>query len=119
MTQICLSSVKSVRSVDPLMTPSEIDCLNVLIDLALAEDLGDAGDVTSRATIPERQPGTAALVARGAGALSGLEAAKRVGQRIDPKLVFIPSFIDGYPLQKYDSIATLEGPMRSILMAER
>ena len=46
------------------MTPAEIGCLNVLIDLALAEDLGDAGDVTSRAMIPEDLQEKAAFVAR-------------------------------------------------------
>ena len=38
---------------------------------------------------------------------------------VDPKLVFIPSFTDGDPLVRGDSIATVEGAMRSILAAER
>jgi nicotinate-nucleotide pyrophosphorylase (carboxylating) len=101
------------------MTVAELSCLNVLIDLALAEDLGEAGDVTTRATIPEGQPGKAVFVARTAGVLAGLEAAKRVCQRVDPKLIFLPSFVDGDSLKKGDSIATVEGPMRSILSAER
>jgi nicotinate-nucleotide pyrophosphorylase (carboxylating) len=101
------------------MTPAELSCLNVLIDLALAEDLGDIGDVTSKATIPESLTGKAAFVARAPGVLAGTEAAKMVCQRIDPKLAFLPSFIDGDPLQKGDAIATIEGSMRSILAAER
>lgn len=101
------------------MTSAETGCLNVLIDLALAEDLGDTGDVTSKATIPEDSQGKAVFVARAPGVLAGLEVAKRVCQRVDPKLVFLPSFVDGDPLKKCDSIATVEGPMRSILSAER
>ncbi len=101
------------------MTPAEIGCLNVLIDLALAEDLGEDGDVTSRATIPEDMLGKAAFVARSPGVLAGIEAARGVCQRVDPKLVFVPSFSDGDPLMKGDSIATIEGSMRSILAAER
>ena len=101
------------------MTPAETGCLNVLVDLALAEDLGEDGDVTSRATIPEDLQGKAAFVARSPGVLAGIDAARGVCLRVDPKLVFLPSFIDGDPLAKGDAIATVEGSMRSILAAER
>jgi nicotinate-nucleotide pyrophosphorylase (carboxylating) len=101
------------------MTPSELDCLNVLIDLALAEDLGDAGDVTSRATIPEDLRGKAAFVSRAPGVLAGIEAAQQVFQRVDSKVTFTASLADGHCLTKGETFATVEGPMRSILMSER
>jgi nicotinate-nucleotide pyrophosphorylase (carboxylating) len=101
------------------MTPAETGYLNLLIDFALTEDLGDEGDVTSRATIPEGLHGRAAFVARADGVLAGIEAAERVCRRVDPNLEFGPLRMDGYRLGKGESFATVEGPVRSILMAER
>lgn len=101
------------------MTPSDLGFLNLLVDCALTEDLGDDGDVTSQATIPEGLKGKAAFVARSPGVLAGLEAAQRVCQRVDHQLKFSPLREDGYRLAKGEVIATLEGPMRSILVVER
>jgi nicotinate-nucleotide pyrophosphorylase (carboxylating) len=101
------------------MTPAEAGYLGLLIDFALTEDLSDDGDVTSRATIPEGAKGRAAFVARGPGVLAGIEAAERVCLRVDPKLEFAALRQDGYRLAAKETFATVEGPMRSILMAER
>jgi nicotinate-nucleotide pyrophosphorylase (carboxylating) len=101
------------------MTPIESNCLNKLIDLAFAEDLGVEGDVTSLATIPQDLNGRAAFVARSSGVLAGIEAAKLVCHRVDPKLEFVASFIDGDPIVMGDTLATIAGSMRSILAAER
>jgi nicotinate-nucleotide pyrophosphorylase (carboxylating) len=101
------------------MTPAETGYLNVLIDFALTEDLGDEGDVTSRSTIPEGLGGRAAFVARSDGVLVGIEAAERVCRRVDLKLEFGLVRTDGYRVGKGETFATVEGPVRSILMAER
>jgi nicotinate-nucleotide pyrophosphorylase (carboxylating) len=101
------------------MTPAETGYLNILIDFALTEDLDDEGDVTSRATIPEGVRGRAAFVARSAGVLAGIEAAERVLKRVDPKVEFGPLRQDGYGLAKGETFALVEGPIRSILLAER
>ena len=50
-------------------TPAEAAACGRLVELALAEDLGNAGDRTSVATIPEGATGKAAFVARTAGVL--------------------------------------------------
>jgi nicotinate-nucleotide pyrophosphorylase (carboxylating) len=101
------------------MTPAEAGYLGLLIDFALTEDLSDDGDVTSRATIPEGLRGRAAFVARAPGVLAGIEAAERVCLRVDPKLEFAALRQDGYRVAAKETFATVEGPMRSILMAER
>src|SRR5687768_6785712 len=101
------------------MTAAETAYLPILIDLALTEDLGDETDVTSRATIPDGVRGAAAFVARSAGVLAGLEAVERVCKRVDHKLEFAALRQDGYRLAKGENFATVEGPIRSILMAER
>jgi nicotinate-nucleotide pyrophosphorylase (carboxylating) len=49
-----------------------------LVELALAEDLGDAGDRTSLATIPADKSARAAFVARSPGVIAGLPAAAMV-----------------------------------------
>lgn len=101
------------------MTPADTGFLPILIDFALTEDLSDDGDVTSRATIPEGLPGRAAFVARSPGVLAGLEAAEGVCRRVDPKLEFAALQQDGYRLGANETFATVAGPMRSILTAER
>jgi len=101
------------------MTPAEAGYLGLLIDFALTEDLSDDGDVTSRATIPDGLQGRAAFVARAPGVLAGIEAAERVCLRVDPKLQFAALRQDGYRVGANETFATVEGAMRSILMAER
>jgi len=101
------------------MNPADLGFLNLLIDFALTEDLSDDGDVTSQATIPEGLQGKAAFVARSPGVLAGLDVAHRVCQRVDHQLEFNPLREDGYRLAKGEVIATIAGPMRSILVAER
>ena len=49
-----------------------------LLRNALAEDLGRAGDITTSAVIPPEQPWKAALVARQAGVIAGLDLARFV-----------------------------------------
>src|SRR5690242_3152869 len=56
----------------PGFGPVERDNALKLIELALAEDLGSLGDLTSKATIPEEARGAARFAARGAGVIAGL-----------------------------------------------
>ncbi len=101
------------------MNAEELAALSRLIDLALAEDLRDRGDVTSLATIPATLNGRAAFVARSEGVLAGLDAAKAVIARVDPQLRFEAKASDGQRLKRGELIATVNGSMRSILAAER
>ena len=45
-----------------------------LLELAVREDLGQQGDWTSRALVPEGAPGRAAVVVRQTGVVAGLPA---------------------------------------------
>ncbi len=54
-----------------------------LIAMALAEDLGTAGDVTTVALIPADQLGTVQIVAREKGVLAGLPVARMVFDAVD------------------------------------
>jgi len=53
---------------------------------ALAEDLGDAGDITSAATIPADARARAHVAARGAGCIAGLDVALRVFTLLDERV---------------------------------
>lgn len=90
-----------------------------LVRLAVAEDLDRQQDWTTLSLVPAGATGAADVAARQAGVLAGLEAAAIVAQEYDPHLVFTPNMRDGEPLAKGDVVATLSGPARSLLTAER
>ncbi|HYV37275.1 MAG TPA: carboxylating nicotinate-nucleotide diphosphorylase [Gemmataceae bacterium] len=102
----------------PLTAPEEAACRK-LIEMALAEDLGEAGDITSKAVIPADLPGEAAFVARADGVVAGLSAAALVCSMVDVNLAYNPELEDGARVKPGDFLATVDGPMRSILAAER
>ncbi|MGQ0533188.1 MAG: carboxylating nicotinate-nucleotide diphosphorylase [Caulobacteraceae bacterium] len=90
-----------------------------IVKLALAEDLGAAGDVTTDALIDPETQGLWALRAREAGVLAGLDAAILAGALIDPDLEFTLMAPDGARVKAGDTIMEIEGAARSVLMAER
>ena len=89
------------------------------IRAALQEDLGRAGDITSELTIPVDQTAKARLVARKPGAISGMIAARIAFRLIDPSLTFDVAAPDGSKVQAGALIASVSGPARAILTAER
>lgn len=99
------------------MTLSEAD--RVLVRQALAEDLGGYGDVTSAWTVPPGLVGTAIITARTQLVVCGLPLARAVMEEVDPRVVFTPLFEEGAEVGDRDGLARLEGPVRSILTAER
>ncbi len=100
-------------------SPAEAAACRRLVELALAEDLGDAGDRTSLATIPTDKFARAAFIARSPGVIAGLPAATMVCHAVDPKLIFTPDIPDGTAVEKGIRIAVVSGSLRSILAAER
>jgi nicotinate-nucleotide pyrophosphorylase (carboxylating) len=60
--------------------------LEPIVKLALAEDLGAAGDVTTDALIDPDLDGRWAVRARAAGVVAGLDAATLAGWLIDPDI---------------------------------
>ncbi len=86
---------------------------------ALLEDLGRAGDLTTDAIVPEDALTTCALVARETGVVCGLDFALWAFRLIDPRIALRISLPDGSRLAPGDLIATVSGPARGILTAER
>jgi nicotinate-nucleotide pyrophosphorylase (carboxylating) len=86
---------------------------------ALAEDLDDAGDVTSLATVPAGARGDAELVARAAGVVAGLGLVAEVYAQLDPDVVVETTVEDGTRVAAGDVLGTVRGPLRSVLTGER
>jgi nicotinate-nucleotide pyrophosphorylase (carboxylating) len=86
---------------------------------ALLEDLGRAGDLTTDAIVPANAQTRTALVARQQGVVAGLDFATTAFRLIDPAISVDVSLPDGSRLRPGDLIATISGPARGILTAER
>ncbi len=86
---------------------------------ALLEDLGRAGDITNDAIIPADVKAETALVARKKGVVCGLDLARLAFELIDPTIKVTVAKPDGSVLTPGDTIATIAGPARGILTAER
>jgi nicotinate-nucleotide pyrophosphorylase (carboxylating) len=90
-----------------------------LVRATLLEDLGRAGDITTDAIVPAEARSSLRLVARQAGVLAGLDLARIAFELTDGSIQFQPRLADGARLSPGDEIATLQGPARGILTAER
>ncbi len=93
--------------------------LDRLIDLALDEDLGSAGDVTTSSLVPVDAAGRAELWAKEPMVLSGLGAFVRTFEKVDPSVQVKLEARDGEKTSKLQRVATLKGPLRSLLIGER
>ncbi len=90
-----------------------------LLRLALAEDLGRAGDITTEAILPLEAVANAQLVARRGGSIAGLPMAERVFALLDPEVRFEAEVSDGDAVTAQTTLARVSGPARAILTGER
>jgi nicotinate-nucleotide pyrophosphorylase (carboxylating) len=102
-----------------MFTPVESDACGRLVAMALQEDLGPAGDLTSQAVIPADLQGKAVFVARAPGVVAGLPAAAQVFAAVERGLTFQPVCTDGTAVSAGGRLASVSGPMRGILAGER
>ncbi|HKQ54694.1 MAG TPA: carboxylating nicotinate-nucleotide diphosphorylase [Methyloceanibacter sp.] len=86
---------------------------------ALDEDLGASGDITTDAIIPADDAAKAAIVAREAGVVAGLDLAEAAFKALDPDIRFTRIVPDGGSVAAGSKIATVAGKTRAILTAER
>jgi nicotinate-nucleotide pyrophosphorylase (carboxylating) len=89
-----------------------------LIDLALAEDIGN-GDLTTQALFSLNERGQARIVAREPLIVSGLEIAKHVFLRLDNRCQFNKTRTEGYKAKRSCLLLTIKGPMQALLSGER
>lgn len=95
------------------------DQIQILIDLALQEDIG-SGDITTEALFgaePIEKSGT--IVAKQDLVIAGLEIARRVFLTADPRLEWRRWFEDGAVVAKGQKVAEVAGRLDAILKGER
>ncbi|SDH46029.1 nicotinate-nucleotide pyrophosphorylase [carboxylating] [Leifsonia sp. 98AMF] len=92
--------------------------IHTAVQAALVED-APWGDVTSQLLIPETARATARLVGREPGTFAGGEVFAAAMTLTDPAIAVNVHVADGATFAAGDALATVEGPARSVLQAER
>ena len=101
------------------LTPIPDMLVTKLVSVALAEDWGRSGDVSSQAVIPSGAQAEAGIRAREAGVVAGLDFAAHAFAASDRNLVMTRHFEDGARIAPGDDIATIAGPAQALLAGER
>ncbi len=90
-----------------------------LVRLALSEDFGRGGDITTDAVIPADTRMRAVIDAREPGIAAGYDAARLALRLVDPSATWTTLTEEGVAFDKGADLIRIEGSARSILMAER
>ena len=93
--------------------------LKKIIKLAIKEDLGNLGDITSNTVLKKRDKATFHFVSREKGILCGINIAKIVYELLDKKIKFTSFKNEGDAIKTNDVLAKVEGPAISLLTGER
>ncbi|MEQ8488283.1 MAG: carboxylating nicotinate-nucleotide diphosphorylase [Marinovum algicola] len=93
--------------------------LEPMVRHAIMEDLGAAGDVTSRAVVPGDAQYRAELRARQDAVVSGMQVAALAFRLLDPSLKVTVLVADGSACKAGDTLIRVEGSVVSTLAAER
>ena len=93
--------------------------LDQLIDLAMFEDLGAEGDLTTRATVDPALGVDAAIVARSSGRLAGASVLDHLMRRHAGQLSWWWSLNDGDSVKAGDVICRISGSLATLLPVER
>ncbi len=99
------------------MKPSP-HAINALVRMALDED-APTGDITSQNLIPADTRITAQLTAREPGILAGAGIFTAAFTLTDPTIAVTFNLEDGQSFTTQQTLATIQGPARGILQAER
>lgn len=95
------------------------DIIKNIVKAALKEDLDEAGDITSAATLPPGLEAAFRIVARHDLVVCGLEAAAEAFSTVDKTLRFTAKAKDGDQVKTGALLAEVSGHAASILTAER
>ena len=111
-----MTNPASLLHPDAFLSPLAIDDV---VNRALDEDLGRAGDVTSIATIAEDARAHAVLVARRAGRIAGLPLAVATFRKLAPEIQIEVDIRDGAAVSAGAQILRIKAPARAVLAGER
>ncbi len=92
--------------------------IHKLIELAIAEDIGD-GDHSTLSCIPSKAKGAVQLKVKQTGIIAGVEIAKLIYHQVDPGLKITFLIKDGARVNPNDIVFSVKGSIHSLLQAER
>jgi nicotinate-nucleotide pyrophosphorylase (carboxylating) len=101
------------------LAPLPTVLIEPIVRQALIEDLGRAGDITTDAVAPLDCIARTVMASRQEGVLAGLEAARLAFRLMDPAICVTVTTPDGERVAPGARVATIDGPARGILSAER
>ncbi len=101
------------------LTPLSPVLIEPLVRMALAEDLGRGGDITSASVIPPDTRARVVMMSRQEGVIAGLDLAETTFRLVDPSLTIKRLKPEGADVKPGDEVMEVEGAARSILTAER
>lgn len=104
---------------DKILPQIDFSRADILIKLALEEDLNGHGDTTSIAVIPETTMAAAFLNCKEDCICAGLAVAERVFRAVDRSLIWEALVTDGDFCHAGTALAKITGRARSLLTAER
>lgn len=100
-------------------SPPPAGAVDEAIRRALAEDLGDAGDITTNSIVSPSATSQAVIAARKAGVVAGLDFAKRVFELAGGGVTAVVKVNEGDRVAAGAVVMTLSGATRTILSGER
>ena len=100
------------------MKKFDVSQAKTLIELAVAEDFG-AGDPTSEITMSDDVKAKANIITREEIVVCGMDVVAEVLKRYDPRLKLRILIEDGSRANVANRLGVIEGPLRSMLSAER
>lgn len=103
----------------PRFSDAERTAADVLIRLALNEDLASAGDLTCRALVSPDEDGEVLVVSRQHGVVAGLPLGELVFQHVDARVGWVAEVRDGTQVAPGDIVARVAGPVSGLLTGER
>jgi nicotinate-nucleotide pyrophosphorylase (carboxylating) len=95
------------------------DRVDPFIEAALKEDLGDAGDLTTRYVVSGKKSGIGEFLVKQEGVIAGVPVVQRIFQKIDKGLLVHFGLEDGRRIEAGSVIGYVKGSLNSILKAER
>ncbi|RWX71810.1 carboxylating nicotinate-nucleotide diphosphorylase [Mesorhizobium sp. M2A.F.Ca.ET.039.01.1.1] len=100
-------------------SPLPATLIEPIVRVALLEDLGRSGDLTTDAVIPYDCTATLVLKARQAGVVAGLDLVSYAFLLVEPAINIQIWRPDGSEVGAGETIARVSGPARGLLTAER
>lgn len=100
------------------MNKHVLKAANLLIDIALKDDVGD-GDITTDNIVPAETRRKAKMVAKADGVVAGLPVAELVFRKLDRELVWNPLVEEGDKVKAGDVMVEFQGSYRALLTGER